>query len=188
MKFYNDADESLEIPQIAEMFLDAKLEEALGSESEFETYFNYLIYHVFYNANEGNLDESFIHLSQAAILASNESEDKMDLIASNPHSFDIFMGIDKLIIPIHSYDVDGLFGRAVEDFKISKYNNNHEEVLRNLRNFLRRNNMDRRLELAKEKKAELESKLEKVKGSPREEEFQIQIDKLNDLIKHLEEQ
>lgn len=48
--------------------------------------------------------------------------------------------------------------------------------------------MDRRLELAKEKKAELESKLEKVKGSPREEEFQIQIDKLNDLIKHLEEQ
>lgn len=135
LKFYNDADESLEIPQIAEMFLDTKLEEALGSESEFETYFNYLIYHVFYNANEGNLDESFIYLSQAAILASNESEDKMDLIASNLHSFDIFMGIDKLIIPIHSYDVDGLFGRAVEDFKISKYNNNHEEILRELKEF-----------------------------------------------------
>lgn len=47
---------------------------------------------------------------------------------------------------------------------------------------------DQRIELAKQKLADLESKLEKVKGSPREEEFQIQIDKLNDLIKHLEEQ
>ena len=33
-----------------------------------------------------------------------------------------------------------------------------------------------------------ESKLEKVKGTPREEEFQVQVDKLNDLIKHLEEE
>ena len=47
---------------------------------------------------------------------------------------------------------------------------------------------DNRITLAKQKKDELESKLEKVKGTPREEEFQIQIDKLNDLIKHLEEQ
>ena len=46
--------------------------------------------------------------------------------------------------------------------------------------------MDRRLELAKEKKAELETKLEKVRGTPREEEFQLQLNKLNDLIKHLE--
>ena len=45
---------------------------------------------------------------------------------------------------------------------------------------------DKRLEMAKAKLEELESKLEKVKGTPREEEFQIQIDKLNDLIKHLE--
>ena len=46
--------------------------------------------------------------------------------------------------------------------------------------------MDKRINLAKIKKEELESKLEKVKGSPREEEFQIQIDKLNELIAHLE--
>lgn len=46
--------------------------------------------------------------------------------------------------------------------------------------------MDKRLQLAKNKKEELESKLQKVKGTPKEEEFQIQIDKLNDLIKHLE--
>ena len=47
---------------------------------------------------------------------------------------------------------------------------------------------DKRIELAKQKLAELESKLEKVKGTPREEEFQVQVDKLNDLIKHLEEE
>lgn len=47
---------------------------------------------------------------------------------------------------------------------------------------------DKRIELAKQKLTELESKLEKVKGTPREEEFQMQVDKLNDLIKHLEEE
>lgn len=47
---------------------------------------------------------------------------------------------------------------------------------------------DKRIEIAKQKLEELENKLEKVKGSPREEEFQIQVDKLKDLIKHLEEQ
>lgn len=45
---------------------------------------------------------------------------------------------------------------------------------------------DKRLELAKSKLEELETKIEKVKGTPKEEEFQIQIDKLNELIKHLE--
>ena len=47
---------------------------------------------------------------------------------------------------------------------------------------------DNRIALAKEKLDELQLKLEKVKGTPREEEFQIQINKLEDLIKHLEEQ
>ncbi|WP_292888748.1 hypothetical protein [Methanobrevibacter sp. UBA212] len=45
---------------------------------------------------------------------------------------------------------------------------------------------DKRLELAKAKLEQLQNKLEKVKGTPREEEFQIQIDKLQELIKHLE--
>ena len=45
---------------------------------------------------------------------------------------------------------------------------------------------DKRLKFAKQKKEELETKLDKVKGSPREEEFQKQLDKINDLIKHLE--
>ncbi len=46
--------------------------------------------------------------------------------------------------------------------------------------------VDRRIELAKEKRDELQKKLDKVKGTPREEEFQMQIDKLNELIAHLE--
>ena len=47
---------------------------------------------------------------------------------------------------------------------------------------------DKRLELAKNKLEELEAKLEKVKGTPREEEFQMQIDKINELIAHLEKE
>lgn len=46
---------------------------------------------------------------------------------------------------------------------------------------------DKRIELAIAKKEELESKLEKVRGTPREEEFILQINKLNDLIAHLQE-
>ena len=47
-------------------------------------------------------------------------------------------------------------------------------------------NIEERIQKAVNLKTSLESKLEKVKGSPREEEFQIQIDKLNGLIAHLE--
>lgn len=45
---------------------------------------------------------------------------------------------------------------------------------------------DKRIKLAEAKLEELQSNLEKVKGTPREEEFQIQIDKLKELIEHLE--
>lgn len=45
---------------------------------------------------------------------------------------------------------------------------------------------DKRVELAKQKLEGLQNKYEKVKGTPREEEFKIQIDKLKELIKHLE--
>ena len=49
-------------------------------------------------------------------------------------------------------------------------------------------NIEQRKEKANELKISLEKKLEKVKGTPREEEFQLQVDKLNDLIKHLKEE
>ena len=51
-----------------------------------------------------------------------------------------------------------------------------------------KSNIKQRIKSANELKASLESKIEKVKGSPREEEFQIQVDKLNDLIAHLEKE
>lgn len=47
-------------------------------------------------------------------------------------------------------------------------------------------NVEMRIKKAVELKQSLESKLEKVRGTPREEEFQMQIDKINDLILHLE--
>lgn len=48
--------------------------------------------------------------------------------------------------------------------------------------------MDKRLELAKNKKVELENKLEKVKGTPREEDFRLQVEKLEQLIEHLQKE
>ena len=44
------------------------------------------------------------------------------------------------------------------------------------------------LELANQKRDEILKKLDKVKGTPREEEFKLQLDKIEALIKHLEEQ
>lgn len=49
-------------------------------------------------------------------------------------------------------------------------------------------NVERRLKLASDKKDELEAKLEKVKGTPREDEFKLQIEKLESLINHLKEE
>ena len=51
-----------------------------------------------------------------------------------------------------------------------------------------KSNIDERIKKATVLKESLESKLEKVKGSPREEEFQMQVDKLNDLIAHLKQE
>ena len=47
-------------------------------------------------------------------------------------------------------------------------------------------NIEERLTKAIELKKSLEQKLEKVVDTPREEEFKLQIGKLNELIAHLE--
>lgn len=49
-------------------------------------------------------------------------------------------------------------------------------------------NTEERIKKAIELKESLESKLEKVKGTPREEEFKLQIDKINELIIHLKKE
>ena len=47
-------------------------------------------------------------------------------------------------------------------------------------------NIEQRIRQAQDLKASLEEKLEKVKGSPREDDFRLQIEKLEALIGHLE--
>ena len=47
-------------------------------------------------------------------------------------------------------------------------------------------NTNARLQKAIELKESLEAKFEKVKGTPREEEFRLQIEKVDGLIAHLE--
>lgn len=49
-------------------------------------------------------------------------------------------------------------------------------------------NINVRIEKALELKESLEAKFEKVKGSPREEEFRLQIEKVDGLIAHLKDE
>ena len=49
-------------------------------------------------------------------------------------------------------------------------------------------NIQERINKATELKASLEKKLEKVVDTPREEEFKLQIEKIDDLISHLEDE
>ena len=51
-----------------------------------------------------------------------------------------------------------------------------------------KNNIQERIDKASELKASLEEKLEKVKGTPREEEFKLQIEKVDGLIAHLKDE
>lgn len=49
-------------------------------------------------------------------------------------------------------------------------------------------NINSRIEKAQQLKESLEAKLEKVRGTPREEEFKLQIEKVDGLIAHLEDE
>ena len=49
-------------------------------------------------------------------------------------------------------------------------------------------NIEKRLEDAQNLKANLETKLEKLQDTPRAETFKIQLNKVNDLIDHLEKE
>ena len=49
-------------------------------------------------------------------------------------------------------------------------------------------NIKARIKKAEELKASLEIKLEKVANTPREEEFKLQIEKIDELITHLKEE
>ena len=49
-------------------------------------------------------------------------------------------------------------------------------------------NIEKRLQDAQNLKANLETKINKLSDNPRAETFQIQLDKVNDLINHLEKE
>lgn len=49
-------------------------------------------------------------------------------------------------------------------------------------------NIATRIEKAEQLKESLEAKFEKVKGTPRQEEFALQIQKVDELIAHLKEE
>ena len=49
-------------------------------------------------------------------------------------------------------------------------------------------NIEKRLQDAQNLKANLENRLEKLGNNPRAETFKIQLDKVNDLISHLEKE
>ena len=49
-------------------------------------------------------------------------------------------------------------------------------------------NIEKRLQDAQNLKASLETKINKLGDNPRAETFQIQLDKVNDLINHLEKE
>ena len=51
-----------------------------------------------------------------------------------------------------------------------------------------KNNIQERINKAIDLKASLGDKLEKVAGTPREDEFKLQIEKIDALISHLEEE
>ena len=131
LEFYNSHDGTIE--EIMNLFLDDKLNKSLGTEKEFDGYRSYLIQYGFYNAETEKYDDAFVKLAQLSILASNRSKDKKDILFSNPHSIDIGCIVDKLYNVGYSGNVSKLFDKAVNTFKIDKYNKNHEEVLKELK-------------------------------------------------------
>ena len=129
LEFYKSSDESLSIEEIRDAFLEDKLNKSLGSEKDLDTYFTYISHYFEYNLRFKRLDEAFVGFVQMIILALNKSDTVKHLFESNPYSTDILLSYGVLQGYKHSYDIPKLFNQAVNDFKIDKYNNNHETAL-----------------------------------------------------------
>ena len=133
LEFYNPRDENHSVKETRDLFLDDKLNNSVGTKKEFDEYLSYLVHDAFYNVDIKKYDDAFVKLAQLSILASNRSKDKNDILFSNPHGIDICFIIDDLERADYSFDVFKLFNDAVNTFKIDKYNKNHEEVLKELK-------------------------------------------------------
>ena len=135
LEFYKSSDEGLEIEEIRDSFLNDKFNKSLGTDEEFHTYFIELIHYFYYSQENNRFDDAFVKLVQMAILASNRSSDKENILMSNPHSIDIDFAIGDMENSNYSFDVDSLFKKAADTFKIEKYNKNHDEVLKELKEY-----------------------------------------------------
>ena len=133
LDFYNSCDKNLSIEQVRDLFAEEELGKVLGTEKEFTSYLNYLLHYLYYYKDTGKYDEAFIKLIQLAILVSNKSKNKKKILESNPHSIDVFYAIEEMEAIDYSFNLVKLFDEAVNTFKITKYNNNHEEVLKELK-------------------------------------------------------
>lgn len=130
LECYHSNDKSQGIEKIMDLYLDNLLNKSLDTPQEYDTFFEYLINYHYYYADVNEYDKAFIKLIQMSILASNKSKDKNKILESNPHAIDIFYAIDDMEMLDYSFDLSKLFNEAVDTFKISKYNQNHEEVLK----------------------------------------------------------
>ena len=133
LEFYKSSDKSLSIEEIKDEFLEAKLANSLDSEDDLNTYFLYISHYYFYNLDFDRLDDAFVYFVQMLILTSNKSLDKNNILKTTPYALNNIMCIDDLKNLNYSFDVSRLFKKAVETFKIEKYNNNHDQVLKELK-------------------------------------------------------
>ncbi len=137
LEFYNSSDESLSIEEIRDAFLDMKLTESMDSEDDLDTYYIYLSHYFFYNLQSDRFDDAFVNLVQMLILTSNNADDKNNILDSNAYVINNVICIGDLKDLNYSFDVSKLFNQAVDTFKIEKYNNDHDQVLKVLNEYFK---------------------------------------------------
>ena len=129
LDFYNSHDKNLSLEKIRELFLDDKLNKAIGTKEELDVYYNYLMNHFLYNIMNRDEDGAFIRLIQVSILTSDKFKSKDESFLSSIHVNEIEQLFNIMKISNCSFNVSELFDIAVNTFKIEKYNKNHDIVL-----------------------------------------------------------
>ncbi len=129
LDFYNSNDKNLGLEKIRELFLDDKLNKAIGTKEEFDVYYSYLTNYFLYDIMNHDEVGAFIRLIQVSILTSDKFKSKDESFLSSIHAKEIEQSFDVMKITDCSFNVPELFDIAVNTFKIEKYNKNHDIVL-----------------------------------------------------------
>ncbi len=127
--FYNSNDKNLGLEKIRELFLDDKLNKAIGTKEEFDVYYSYLTNYFLYDIMNHDEVGAFIRLIQVSILTSDKFKSKDESFLSSIHAKEIEQSFNVMKITDCSFNVPELFDIAVNTFKIEKYNKNHDIVL-----------------------------------------------------------